>query len=101
MNGYALEKATHEVINEYIAEHLIEGFSFDQYLKEQLGFQEGIDKIIEQFEGQEIDCVAPEKMLYSSFHERPQLLPWTSGHSLQEFLNCLKVKVAVTSGRYR
>lgn len=41
LHGYALEKATHEVINEYIAEHLIDGFSFDQYLKEQLGFQEG------------------------------------------------------------
>jgi hypothetical protein len=41
LHGYALEKATHEVINEYIAENLINGFSFDQYLKEQLGFQEG------------------------------------------------------------
>jgi len=41
LNSYALEKPTHKVINEYIAENTIRDFSLDQYLKEQLGFQEG------------------------------------------------------------
>ncbi len=57
---YALEKATHFEINEYIAKHKIGEFSLDQYLKEQLGFQEGVHKIIEQFEGQKIDDNPPK-----------------------------------------
>jgi hypothetical protein len=41
LHSYALEKPTHEAINEYIAENIINEFSLDQYIKNQLGFQEG------------------------------------------------------------
>ncbi len=47
LTGYALEKPTHFEINEYIARHEIVGFSFDEYLKDQLGFQDGVNTIIE------------------------------------------------------
>ncbi len=44
LNSSALEKPTHKVINEYIAENTINEFSFDQYMKIHLGFQEGWKK---------------------------------------------------------
>lgn len=59
LNSYALEKKSHTAINEYIAENTINSFSFDQYLRDQLGFKEGIDTIIKQFEAQKIDNKPP------------------------------------------
>ena len=32
LHSFALEKPTHEAINEYIGEHTIQGFSLDEYL---------------------------------------------------------------------
>jgi len=43
-HSYALDKPTHEAINEYIAENTIGSFSLDQYLMDQLGFQKGKDE---------------------------------------------------------
>ncbi|MFH2047590.1 MAG: hypothetical protein ABIK92_20875 [Pseudomonadota bacterium] len=42
----ALEVDTHEAINKHIAKNAFNGFSFDQYLKNQLGIQEGKDTLI-------------------------------------------------------
>ena len=38
----ALETDTHEIINEFIAQKEMKGFSLDTYLKAQLGFPKGI-----------------------------------------------------------
>ncbi len=42
---YAFEKDTHKAINEYISQNIIQGFSLDQYLMDQLGFQKGKDEV--------------------------------------------------------
>ena len=44
-DGYAFEKKTHEAINRYIAEHPINGFSLDQYLRDELRFMKGKDEV--------------------------------------------------------
>lgn len=38
----AFEQATHKAINEYVAQRILNGFSLDQYLTIQLGFQNGV-----------------------------------------------------------
>jgi hypothetical protein len=47
----AFEISTHEVINEFIAKNMLNGFSLDTYLKDNLGIESGIDK---QFNSKEI-----------------------------------------------
>lgn len=47
----AFEISTHEVINEYIARNLLNNFSLDTYLKDNLGIEGGTDK---QFNSKEI-----------------------------------------------
>lgn len=47
LNSYALDKPTHEAINEYIAKHTIQDFSLDEYLKTRLGFQKGSEEIFD------------------------------------------------------
>jgi len=42
---FALEKDTHKVINEYVATKVINNFSLDLYLKNQLGYKNGIEEI--------------------------------------------------------
>ena len=65
LHSYALEKPAHEAINVYIAQNAIKntktGFSFslDEYLKERLGFREGVYEIVEQFEDQKINGEHP------------------------------------------
>jgi len=44
--SYALETATHEVINEYIARNTLNGFSLASYIKGNLEFQKGVEEII-------------------------------------------------------
>jgi hypothetical protein len=44
--NHALEVDTHKAINEYIAIGIINGFSLDSYLKNQLGFQNGVEEQI-------------------------------------------------------
>jgi hypothetical protein len=39
--SHALNKPTHKLINTYIAQNTLDGFSVDSYLRDQLGFQEG------------------------------------------------------------
>lgn len=43
-NSYALEKETHKAINEHIVQNTLNSFSLSLYLKNQLGFQNGIDE---------------------------------------------------------
>ncbi len=43
----ALEKVTHEKINQYIAWNSVDVFSLDEYLKDYLGFQNGIEETID------------------------------------------------------
>lgn len=43
-HGFALEKATHMLINQQVAERTINGFSLNSYLINTLGFDAGIDK---------------------------------------------------------
>ncbi len=50
----ALEKNTHRDINEYIAHIPIDGFSLDAYLKDHLGFEDGIQEEIESNEKQQV-----------------------------------------------
>ncbi|MDA8240450.1 MAG: hypothetical protein M0Z67_08790 [Nitrospiraceae bacterium] len=40
--SYALEVGTHKAINEYVAQHTVNGFSLDAYLKNQCGIPGGI-----------------------------------------------------------
>ncbi len=44
--NHALEVDTHKAINEYIAIGTINGFSLDSYLKNQLGFRNGVEEQI-------------------------------------------------------
>ncbi len=44
--GYALTTGTHAHINEYVAGTAMDGFSLDLYLKNQLGFQGGIETVV-------------------------------------------------------
>ncbi|TFG90903.1 MAG: hypothetical protein E4H16_00880 [Candidatus Atribacteria bacterium] len=46
-SSYALETDTHELINEYIGTHTLNGFSLDSYLKDQLNIEEGIEELLE------------------------------------------------------
>ncbi len=46
--AFALETDTHEEINEFVTTNILDGFSLDSYLQNQLGFENGIDK---EFEG--------------------------------------------------
>jgi hypothetical protein len=46
MPNYALEVDTHQAINKYIALGTINGFSLDSYLKNQLGFRNGVEEQI-------------------------------------------------------
>jgi hypothetical protein len=48
LHGYALSKPTHSAINQHIAQNVIADFSFDEYLREQVGFQKGVDEIIKR-----------------------------------------------------
>ena len=41
---FALETDTHENINEFIVRNTLNGFSLDDYLRDQLGFSEGYDE---------------------------------------------------------
>ena len=41
---FALHVVSHQKINEFISMNTVKGFSLDAYLKNQLGFQEGVDK---------------------------------------------------------
>src|SRR4030042_6378772 len=59
LNIYACEGSTHYAINQYIAEHIIGGFSLDEYIKSQLGFIERVTTVFKQFEGQNIDGAPP------------------------------------------
>jgi hypothetical protein len=43
-HSYALETESHMMINEYIARNTLNDFSLNSYLKDQLGFQEGIEE---------------------------------------------------------
>lgn len=44
-NALSLEKPTHEFINKYIAQGTINGFSLNDYLKNQLGFNDGVKEV--------------------------------------------------------
>jgi hypothetical protein len=44
--SFSLEQDTHGALNQYIAEHTINGFSLDAYLKTTLGFSKGKDEPI-------------------------------------------------------
>ena len=48
--SYALETDTHEVINEYIVRNILNGFSLNSYLKEELNIEEGIEQLLEKKE---------------------------------------------------
>jgi len=50
---FAFHGPTHEAINEYIVNKKMNGFSLEEYLKEQLGFADGIN---EKFETQKGEC---------------------------------------------
>jgi hypothetical protein len=43
---YALDVKTHEAMIEYISNQMINGFSLDNYLMNQLGFQEGVAEFL-------------------------------------------------------
>jgi len=43
--GISLEKPTHEVINQNIAQRTINGFSLDNYLRKTLGFSSGVAEL--------------------------------------------------------
>jgi len=51
LHAYALEKATHYVVNKYIAEHTIQGFSLKEYVTRELKLEEGEETI---FNGKEV-----------------------------------------------
>jgi len=55
--NHALEVDTHKAINEYIAIGTINGFSLDSYLKNQLGFQNGVEEQIKFGERTKGDAV--------------------------------------------
>jgi hypothetical protein len=44
--GFALEKKTHQTINETISKSTITGFSLNDYLKIQLGFNKGVEETL-------------------------------------------------------
>jgi hypothetical protein len=88
VHGYALEKATHYEINEYIAEHEIGGFSLDEYLKEQLGFQEGVETILEQPKITQIEDDDPTIYRWLGYGGRAEDEPWLV-RSVRHFHNPL------------
>jgi hypothetical protein len=45
--SYALDVETHKAINAYIAQHTLNEFSLDSYLKNQLGIQSGINELFD------------------------------------------------------
>ncbi len=42
--SFALSPETHEEINEFVAKNTLDGFSLDSYLKNQLGFENGVEE---------------------------------------------------------
>lgn len=52
--NYALEVETHKEINEKIAKGTINGFSLNNYLKNQLGFQNGYDEVFKFGESKKV-----------------------------------------------
>ncbi len=44
---YSLETGTHETVNEYIARNQLNGFSLDEYLREQLMIQAGVEEQVD------------------------------------------------------
>ena len=42
---YALEPSTHELINQYISKGTFQGFSLDQYLRDELKIQGGVEEV--------------------------------------------------------
>ncbi|MBI4653548.1 MAG: hypothetical protein HY752_00880 [Nitrospirae bacterium] len=52
--SFALETITHEKINEFIAINTLNGFSLDSYLKNQLGFANGITEDIKSTETKKV-----------------------------------------------
>ncbi len=89
VHGYALEKPTHFEINEYIAKHEIGGFSLDEYLKDQLGFQEGVNTILEQPKIIKINEKDPTIYRWLGYGGRAEDEPWLF-RSLRHFHNPLK-----------
>lgn len=51
--AFALDPSTHKAINLQIANSTMNGFSLDQYLKDNLGFSQGI---AEEFDGRRVDA---------------------------------------------
>ena len=43
LHSYASEKVTHYAVNGYIAKNTIQGFCLEEYVTEELGFQDGIE----------------------------------------------------------
>jgi len=43
-HGYSLEENTHEAINQFVAQEIINGFSLNSYLKINLGFEDGSEE---------------------------------------------------------
>ncbi len=65
--GFSYEGSDHYRINKYISEHIIDGFSFDTYLKSFLGFEEGRKEVIGRigwinFSGYEFHIGIPEDL---------------------------------------
>jgi len=50
-DSFALEKPTHQTINEEIAQRTINGFSLTNYLKDNLGFIKGVGEEISGYSG--------------------------------------------------
>jgi hypothetical protein len=46
----SLQEQTHQAINEHIARNTISGFSLNDYLKNNLGFKEGVEEILSGFD---------------------------------------------------
>jgi len=86
---YALEKPTHFAINEYIAKDETGEFSLGEYLKEELGFQEGVNTILEQFEGQKIDNKDPTIFRWLGYGGKKEDEPFLL-RSVRHFHNPLK-----------
>lgn len=52
--SFAYEVKTHSAINQYIAQNNIDGFSLNDYLKKQLGMQEGTNTYFKNGKTQEV-----------------------------------------------
>src|SRR4030042_1128875 len=76
LNIYAFEGSTHYAINQYIAEHIIGGFSLDEYIKSQLGFIEGVTTVFKQYEGQNMDGEPPTISMWLGYGGRMEKNPY-------------------------